>query len=336
MPPSLRVSVGPSLEKLRPITDLVNTNKSARISSDLFEGEIVVNIKGFVNEKGEVSSSEYFDREDRQGVSWSFQVQGRFLETYSSDDILFGNTFERPLQLPWGSGAALKFMHFIDPTLEHDLTSPTKPWALSPLITTMPHLAHIRLGSDTADSPASSSSSLELRSTPPKFPPSHSVVDDTSHLHLALGPFSVSPSPSSSSSSLASLSSGGKSTKSSGSFKSRLSSKKSSRKQGNGQPYNFATASQRRTHFGSVDNRQAIQFGPQDVITTDFCYGFLEFSPTISLRIPGGLSFDLMRYWDGQPVRFVCCERKDPNTEDNDGVPWGRIFWCVVIELYDP
>lgn len=28
---------------------------------------------------------------------------------------------------------------FIDPTLEHDLTSQTKPWALSPLVATMPY-----------------------------------------------------------------------------------------------------------------------------------------------------------------------------------------------------
>ena len=35
---------------------------------------------------------------------------GRFLQEYSADDILFGNTFDRPLKLPWGSGAALRFM----------------------------------------------------------------------------------------------------------------------------------------------------------------------------------------------------------------------------------
>jgi Protein of unknown function (DUF1769) len=76
------------------------------------------------------------------------------------------------------------------------------------------------------------------------------------------------------------------------------------------------------------------------VITTDFCYGFLEFSPKLSLCLPGGLSFDLMQYWDGQPVRFVCCERKGDfdavegsDEGDDDEQPWGRMFWCVVIEL---
>lgn len=125
-------------------------------------------------------------------------------------------------------------------------------------------------------------------------------------------------------------------------------------------------------------------FVEQDVITTDFCYGFLEFSPSLALKLPGGLSFDLMKYWDGQPVRFVCCERKHKNKaeavgrsrkadaskpagdesgsenagnekekdneqksgnttngsgsgsgNDSDGEPWGRIFWCVSIEIVD-
>lgn len=78
-------------------------------------------------------------------------------------------------------------------------------------------------------------------------------------------------------------------------------------------------------------------FGPQDIITTDFCYGFIEFSPSLALRLPGGLSFDLMRYWDGQPVRFVCCKRKshEDTGKDGDGEPWEKIFWCIAIESYE-
>lgn len=66
----------------------------------------------------------------------------------------------------------------------------------------------------------------------------------------------------------------------------------------------------------------------------DFCYGFLEFSPTLSLRLPGGIGWDLTRYWDGQPVRFVCCDRADDSLAGgNDGSdPWGKVFWCVAIE----
>ena len=35
---------------------------------------------------------------------------GRFLKEYSADELLFGNVFDRPLKLPWGFSAALKFM----------------------------------------------------------------------------------------------------------------------------------------------------------------------------------------------------------------------------------
>jgi hypothetical protein len=73
----------------------------------------------------------------------------------------------------------------------------------------------------------------------------------------------------------------------------------------------------------------------------DFCYGFIQFTPTLSLQLPGGISFDLMHYWDGQPVRFMCCERKRDGEGDSEGeegdadsdVPWGRVLWCVAIEL---
>ncbi|KAK1231767.1 hypothetical protein PQX77_005115 [Marasmius sp. AFHP31] len=314
--------------------DLVNTNKPTSVSSDLFEGQIVVNIKGFTDRDGQPTSSSYFDKDDRQGITWSFQVQGRFLKGYSADEILFGNTFDRPLHLPWGSSAALKFMNFVDPTLEHDLTSSTKPWALSPLITTMPHFVHTRLGGSPHASPASSSSSLGLPSSPPKFPPRDVVKDDTSMLYLAQSSpqWSPSHSASSSSSSLSSNDSYG-SRKSSSSKNYNLLSGSKHKKRGPRTPINLETAGQRRSYFSSPENRQAVRFGPNDVITTDFCYGFLEFSPTISLRIPGGLSFDLMKYWDGQPVRFVCCERK--RADDVGPDPWGRILWCVVIELCD-
>lgn len=63
----------------------------------------------------------------------------------------------------------------------------------------------------------------------------------------------------------------------------------------------------------------------------DFCYNYLHFSSEeVTLRIPGGVTFDMMKYWDGQPVRFVCCERK--RAGDSSDVPWGRVFWCVSIE----
>lgn len=62
-------------------------------------------------------------------------------------------------------------LRYIDPTLEHDLTSQTKPWALSPLISTMPHFAHRR---------------MKESDTPPEFPPRESLQDDNSQLAAAV------------------------------------------------------------------------------------------------------------------------------------------------------
>ena len=117
------------------------------------------------------------------------------------------------------------------------------------------------------------------------------------------------------------------------------------------------TADRRRGYFRDALHRRELIFGPEvryaspttdmtarltylfwkDVFTTDFCYGFIQFAPTLSLHLPGGISFDLMHYWDGQPVRFMCCERKreaEIASEEGgvDEVPWGRVLWCVAIE----
>jgi hypothetical protein len=75
--PHLRVRAGttssttPGKLDLVDVTRSVNTFKPIKLSSDIFEGELVVHIKGFNG-----VHSEYFDRDDRKGISWSFQVQG--------------------------------------------------------------------------------------------------------------------------------------------------------------------------------------------------------------------------------------------------------------------
>lgn len=265
----LRVLAGPSLHQLAPIE--ANSDVPLYVSSEAFEGQIAVYIKGFEDENGKIGQSSYFERKERKGITWSIQVRGRFLQPRCSNDILFGNVFMRPLKLPWIFSAALRFMKYIDPSLAQDLASRSKPWALSPLIATMPHFAHQRIAEVTRPEP---------------FPPSKPLVDDTRSLPIHHHKISGS-------------------------------------------------SSKRRSHFQSSCNRNEVVFGPEDLVTTDFCYDFLHFSPDgIALRLPGGLSVDVLRYWDGQPVTFVCCERI-PKGTTVDGNPWGKVFWCVVIEPAD-
>jgi len=136
MPADLRVLAGPSPYSLTDISDKVNTNKTHRIVSDTFEGIISLQIKRFSTHH-RTTSSDYFERLDRQGITWSIQVQGlsilpffspptevnpviiinviymcsgRFLQPHTADDVLFGNVFGRPLTLPWGSSAAFQLM----------------------------------------------------------------------------------------------------------------------------------------------------------------------------------------------------------------------------------
>ena len=96
----------------------------------------------------------------------------------------------------------------------------------------------------------------------------------------------------------------------------------------------FNGAAERKSYFSSAEHRQAVVFGPSDLITIDFCYGYFGFWPTPVLQLPGGISFDLMRYWNGQRVLFVCYERKKGQSADDQGLLCGTVFWVVCIEPY--
>ncbi|KAI0087393.1 hypothetical protein BDY19DRAFT_250445 [Irpex rosettiformis] len=269
----LRILAGPSLTNLIPIEP--NSDIPLNVRSDAFEGQVAVYIKGLPDESGRPTHSPYFDHSLRKGITWSIQLQGRFLQSHSGDDILFGNIFDRPLKLPWGFGAALKFMKYVDPTLEERLQSRTRPWAFSPFLSTMPHIHHTRV--ENVQSP--------LFSFPASTEP---IVDRTIDLRTRHGAHLKHTAP--------------------------------------------QHRKQRKSHFKSPSRRKEVTLGPKDIISADFCHHFLEFGQdSIVLRLPCGLSMDLLRYWDGQPVRFVCAERAKPG-ENSDGNPWGRIFFCVVIE----
>lgn len=67
-------------------------------------------------------------------------------------------------------------------------------------------------------------------------------------------------------------------------------------------------------------------YGPDVILHMDFCYGYFQF-PELVLAIPGGITFDLKKYWDKQPVRFVCCRRGE------EGKGPGQIFFVVQFEV---
>ncbi|KAI7865183.1 hypothetical protein BDF14DRAFT_1730739 [Spinellus fusiger] len=125
---SLRVTVGSSVDTLRPYT--LQQGSQARIQNEFFDGYVAVLLKGY-------GHSPYFDT---NSDTFCIKVMGRFLKPYTADTIVFGNEFDAPLRLPMGSSIALKFATWFDPGLEADLYS-EHPYALSPLLVTMNRLA---------------------------------------------------------------------------------------------------------------------------------------------------------------------------------------------------
>lgn len=165
----------------------------------------------------------------------------------------------------------------MDPTLEHDLQSQTKPWALSPLISTMPYFAHHRVR-DHAGAP---------------FPPPSSLTDDTFELYLAsdsgglnprsstsgsLSPGTVSPTEIDSSTTSASILSplslaveaptsavSSSSGSSGGGMKDDLEQEMKSKESTSSEMQRvmcFETAAQRRSYFSSPEKREQVTFGP--------------------------------------------------------------------------
>jgi len=259
--PRIQVLAGPSIDALEPIE--ANSANAYVLKTPTFDGQISVFLKDFINENGEPSSTEYFDADERAGKSWSIQFRGRFLKEMTLDDVIFGNVFDRSIKLPYGSSVALKFMKHQDKTLEHDLGSNT-PWALAPLITSMPFLAHRK---SPADAPL------------PSFP---------------TGPIKESAS-------------------------SLL-------------PHNTPdSVAGRRSYFASRKNRQAVHIGPSDIFEADFTHGYLQFSHGLGLSLPIGVSFDLMKYWDGRPVYYVCCGRDKEGHGDGPG----EQYWAVCFQILE-
>lgn len=57
------------------------------------------------------------------------------------------------------------------------------------------------------------------------------------------------------------------------------------------------------------------------VVRGDFSHGFIDFG-ALAVQLPGGLSFSLEKYWNGEPVVFSCQRRGT-----------GQQFFVVTFEL---
>ncbi|TKY89657.1 hypothetical protein EX895_001442 [Sporisorium graminicola] len=81
----------------------------------------------------------------------------------------------------------------------------------------------------------------------------------------------------------------------------------------------------RQRFLGNRAHRKEIIVDKDQIVTADFFNGFLDFND-LTLHIPfsGGLKFDLKKYWDGQPVRYICKDRKNDN-----------VFFIIQFDIVD-
>ncbi|KDN41693.1 DUF1769-domain-containing protein [Tilletiaria anomala UBC 951] len=312
MAPHLNVSAGPDASSLS--TLYVNSDLNPTlVSSAHFHGRIAVRIKHFTGDvpegKERVAEAKYFEEGHGKGMTWSIQVQGRFLKDISTDDLVFGNEFDRPIKdrLPWGTAVALEAAKFIDPNLEHDLYS-DKPWAFSPFVATMTRISAVKLSSE----PSSSGSDVqeEFRTTAwPVFPsPENSNASDPAYVLDDLSPLIPYP------------------TSSDAAKDVDIDDATLNDLKGGTGPDSAPQAHKTRARwFGDRAHRQSIKVTPEHVLTADFCNSFIDFN-TLRLELPytGGMGFDLKKYWDGQPVRYVCKDKSD-----------GTVFFFIQFKIVD-
>jgi len=259
--PRIVCRAGPSLSSLEPVP--VNSS-SVHIESDLFEGNVFVRLKDYKGPVGEDGTSQPKEPFSGEKDTWSIAFEGKFKdgdkEQIEVDEILFGNTWEKPIKdyLPYGTSAALRFVKYVDPTLSCDLYS-DKPWALSPLFSTLQYL-----------SVTESKDSVPSSFTPSPMPENTSLLVPSDDASLV------------------------------------------------------ETAPKRRSHFAQESARKSTHLSTSShLVRGDFSHGFLDFS-TLALSLPGGLSFSLAKYWNGEPVVFNCRKRST-----------GESFFVVTFELQD-
>lgn len=165
---------------------------------------------------------------------------------------------------PWRELDPADAPSFIDPTLELDLYA-DKPWALSPVVSTMTKL-RMKKGPEAADGEQADQAVIEEDAL--------GIIPDVAHL--------AHDTPA------------------------------------------------RRKYLADATHRAALALTPDVEVGMEFSNGILDFN-TLSVQLPRpfSVSFNLLKYWDGQPVTYVCRRRSDSPAD-----PAG-VYWSVAFEIVD-
>lgn len=137
----LKVFVGSSYVSSEQKQIKVNNEEGIEIDNKYMAGRVVVRIRDLEQSNDTYSSAYFAGTNDR----YSIQIFGTFHQELDGPDLVFGNDFDTPLNLPPGSNLAVRFVKWFDPGLEADIKA-AKPWAYSPALVCMNeiHVAVLR------------------------------------------------------------------------------------------------------------------------------------------------------------------------------------------------
>lgn len=102
MAPKLRITAGPDSNNLTTVA-VNHDERPVVIDSNLFQGKVAVRVKNFHGELPDgvenLDDVSYFSAPYGSDMTYSIQVEGRFVKGVNADDIVFGNDFDKPIRV---------------------------------------------------------------------------------------------------------------------------------------------------------------------------------------------------------------------------------------------
>ena len=149
--PHLEVNVGPDRFHMEPCR-LNDSRHPHEIDTEHFCGRVLVRILDAPGAKEGEPGREYFNDRSRR---FCIQIEGRFKQEWSGDDILFGSDFDKFVPFPRAPfNAGMRVARMIDPCTFYEEHPPSgRPYIMSPYAACMnvfcawpaPHLSLIHI-----------------------------------------------------------------------------------------------------------------------------------------------------------------------------------------------
>ncbi|KAI9325107.1 hypothetical protein DFJ73DRAFT_220223 [Zopfochytrium polystomum] len=281
----LRCRIGPSLSSLETYNVNEDTNPHF-IDSPYFAGNVAVRVKNFRGATPEntppIADTPYFGTRKRL---FSVQVQGRFKQEYTAEDVVFGAEFEHKVSPPTGAWLAVKFANYIDPALITDMYS-DRPWLYSPMLCSMNTVNVVK-----AESRILGAAQEPITATEPPLYAGGPEVSMA--LSKALAPGSgVKQNPEKI---LGKWEWGGE---------KELKEVNDLLLPGvDHREFPSDGVADRRKYFNKKQNREEMSFTPDYVYNLEIFAPFIDFN-TFDLTL--GINVNLLRYLTNQPIRLIC------------------------------